>query len=194
MFDAIVQTVIDQVDRLRDQVDDHWQIPRDEALLLAQLVRIGRCRSICEIGASYGFSTLHLAAASRCTGGHVHSIDIEPRKVQAAQKHLAMAGLSDQVTLHTGDARQVLQQLQPREPFDLVFIDAVKDQCFDYLQVVWPKLASHAVILTDNTLTHADELASFIAHLRQHPELRSCGVPVGNGLEVSVRVSGSGRG
>ena len=64
MFDAKVQAVIDQVDRLRDQVDDHWQIPAEEALLLAQLVRLHRAVSLVEIGVSYGFSTLHLAAAA----------------------------------------------------------------------------------------------------------------------------------
>ena len=41
MFDAPVQTVIDLVDQLRDTTDDHWQIPADEARLLAQLVRMG---------------------------------------------------------------------------------------------------------------------------------------------------------
>ena len=55
MFSDRVRVVIDRVDRLRDQVEDHWQIPRDEALVLAQLVRIGRCISICEIGTSYVF-------------------------------------------------------------------------------------------------------------------------------------------
>ncbi len=69
MFSESVRVVIDRVDRLRDQVDDHWQIPRDEAMVLAQLVRVGRCVSICEIGTSYGFSTLHLAAAASEHGG-----------------------------------------------------------------------------------------------------------------------------
>jgi hypothetical protein len=50
MFSERIQTVIDRVDRLRDQVDDHWQIPADEARVLAQLISIGGCVSICEIG------------------------------------------------------------------------------------------------------------------------------------------------
>ena len=80
MFTESVQAVIDRVDRLRTEVDDHWQIPRDEALVLAQLVGIGRCVSICEIGTSYGFSTLHLAAAAQRNGGHVHTIDMDRRR------------------------------------------------------------------------------------------------------------------
>ena len=108
MISDLAQAVIDRVDNLRHEVDDHWQIPRDEALFLAQLVRIGRCVSICEIGTSYGFSTLHLAAAAAGQRGHVHSIDQDPRKLQAASTFLAQAQLAGFVTLHQGDARLVL--------------------------------------------------------------------------------------
>ena len=99
MFSDRVRVVIDRVDRLRDQVEDHWQIPRDEALVLAQLVRIGRCISICEIGTSYGFSTLHFAAAASEHGGRVHSIDADPKKVRAAGESLREAGLAETVTV-----------------------------------------------------------------------------------------------
>ena len=126
MFSDHVRVVIDRVDRLRDQVDDHWQIPRDEAMVLAQLVRIGRCISICEIGTSYGFSTLHLAAAASEHGGHVHSIEADPKKVRAAGESLREAGLAETVTLHEGDARTVLTSLKPQALFDFVFIDATK--------------------------------------------------------------------
>ena len=190
MFHKKIQNVIDQVDRLRDQVDDHWQIPRDEALLLAQLVRLGRCTSICEIGTSYGFSTLHLAAATSERGGMLHTIDIDPRKTETARKHIQNAGLEPYVTFHHGDARQVLQTLHADQPIDFVFIDAVKEQSLAYLQNVWPLLGAHAIVATDNTLTHAKELQSFVQHLRAHPQLRSCAVPIGNGLELSVRVGG----
>lgn len=188
MFNATIQSVIDRVDRLRHEVDDHWQVPRDEAELLGQLVRLGRCRSICEIGVSYGFSTLHLAAAARDTGGHVHAVDISPRKIDAATRHLTDAGLIGTVTLHLGDARQVIANLKPDQPFDFVFIDAVKEQSFDYLAAVTPKLAPRAAIVTDNTTTHAQELAGFVAHLRSLNNASSCQVNVGNGFELTLLV------
>lgn len=187
MFDPSVQSVIDRVDALRERVDDHWQIPPDEAQVLAQLVRLGQCRSICEIGTSYGFSTLHLAAAARETGGHVHGFELDPRKVQQTRDHLEAANLAETVTLHEGDARQAVAVFRPVEPFDFVFIDAVKSQCFEYLEAVWPKLAPRAVLATDNTRTHPEQLADFVAHLRGLSALRSCDVPVGNGFELSLR-------
>ena len=93
MFNDRINAVIDRVDALRDQVDDHWQIPRDEARLLAALVLGTRSASLCEIGTSYGFSTLHLAAAAAQNGGHVHTIDINEKKHDAARRHLTEAGL-----------------------------------------------------------------------------------------------------
>ncbi|SRR5579883_1359958 len=187
MFDDRVRAVIDRVDRLRHEVDDHWQIPRDEAALLAQLVAIGRCASICEIGTSYGFSTLHLAAAARRNGGRVHTIDKDPRKVAAATANLREAGLDEVVTLHQGDALEVLTTIRPEAPFDFVFIDATKEQSDAYLDAIWPTLAPRCVLITDNTTTHADELAGFVARLRSLPGFTSCGVAVGNGFELTVR-------
>jgi predicted O-methyltransferase YrrM len=188
MFSERIQTVIDRVDRLRDQVDDHWQIPADEALVLAQLISIGRCVSICEIGTSYGFSTLHLAAAARPRDGHVHTIDQDPKKVAAASQNLRDAGLDDVVIMHQGDARQLLASIQPKTPFDFAFIDATKEQSDAYLDVVLPKLAPRCILVTDNTTTHAEELATFVKRLRSLPEFTSCAVTVGNGFELSVRM------
>lgn len=192
MFEQTVQAVMDRVDALRHQVTDHWQIPRDEAQVLSQLVRIGRCQCIVEIGTSYGYSTLHLAAAAQQVGGHVHSIDIEPRKTRAAADHLRDAGLASHVTLHTGDARDLLATINLDAPCDFAFIDAVKQQCFAYLDALLPRMAAHGVIVTDNTVTHAAELASFIEHLRTMPDADSCGLPVGNGIEVTVLRRGGG--
>jgi predicted O-methyltransferase YrrM len=186
MFDRQVLSVIDKVDALRHQVDDHWQIPRDEALVLAQLVRLGRCVSVCEIGVSYGFSTLHLAASVRENGGHLHAFEQSAKKIEAATQYLREAGLDRSVTIHAGDARQLLASFTPGQPYDFAFIDATKEQSFDYLSALWPKLASRAAIVTDNTTTHRDELSAFISHLRSRPGVKSCDVPVGNGFELTL--------
>jgi predicted O-methyltransferase YrrM len=187
VFPDSIQSVIDRVDRLRTQVNDHWQIPRDEALLLAQLVSIGRYVSICEIGTSYGFSTLHLAAAARQNDGYVHTFEHDPKKVAAASQNLRDAGLEAAVTIHHGDAREILRAIQPRALFDFVFIDATKEESDNYLDAVWRKLAPRCALVTDNTTSHAAELASFVERLRALPGFTSCHVPVGNGFELTVR-------
>lgn len=188
MFSPRIQAVIDRVDRLREEVDDHWQIPRDEALVLAQIVRAARCRSIVEIGTSYGFSTLHLAAAAAGHGGQVHTIDRDPKKTAAATANLREADLLDVVTLYRGDALVVLGEIAPAEPIDFLFIDAAKSECDAYLDAALPKLGERGMIVTDNTLTHADQLAPFVARLRGLPGFASAAVPVGNGFEWTVRI------
>jgi predicted O-methyltransferase YrrM len=186
MFDPEIQSVMDRVDGLRHQVDDHYQIPLVEARLLAQIVRLGRCVSLCEIGTSYGFSTLHLAAAAAEHRGHIHSIDLDPRKHQAAAEHLRQAGLHEVVSLHTGDARALLGSIAPAQPFDFVFFDAVKEQSEAYLEAVLPKLAHRAVLVTDNTTTHPEQLGSFVRRLRSLDAAVSCDAPVGNGFELTL--------
>ena len=190
MFNATVQSVMDRVDGLREQVDDHWQIPRQEALVLAQLVRLGRCVSLCEIGHSYGFSTLHLAAAAKENGGHVDAFDISRKKHDAARGHLEEAGLGDVVTFHLGDARELLRTIRPQKPYDFVFIDAVKEQSSEYLDAVLDHLAARVVITVDNTLTHGDKLSAFVDRIRAMDGVTRCDVPVGNGFEFAIRHGG----
>lgn len=188
MFDAEVMDVIAKVDALREQVDDHWQVPADEAVLLAVLVQMRGAKRIIEIGTSYGFSTLHLAAAAKKLGGCVHSIDIDSRKTEHAAQHLQQAGLANLVTLHNGDAAELLRGESANiwGPFDFAFIDAVKDQSFDYLNALQPHLSPRAAIVTDNTGTHRNELQSFVNHLRELSGGCSADVPVGNGFELTV--------
>ena len=186
MFNQATQSVIDRVDALRDQVDDHWQIPAEQGLLMAQIVRIGRSRSLLEVGVSYGFSTLHLSAAAKDNGGHVHAIDIAEKKVRAATAHLTEAGLIDAVTVHLGDARQIIPTLQPKVPFDFLFIDAAKEQSIDYLEAARPKLAPRCLIVADNTGDLASQMRPFVEHVRGLPGARSCEIAMGHGFELTV--------
>lgn len=186
MFNPTVQAVMDKVDALRDQVDDHMQIPRDQGLVMAQLIRLAGCRSACEIGVSYGFSTLHLAAALKENGGHMHSIDISEKKFNAATKHLAEAGLIDTVTIHLGDALEALKTIEPDEPFDFVFIDAVKEQSVDYLKQLEGKLADRCVVVADNTIDLAERMQPYVDYVRALPNAKSCSVPIGHGVELTI--------
>jgi predicted O-methyltransferase YrrM len=190
MFDTSIQAVMDRVDQLRESTDDHMQIPRDEALVLWQIVRIGGCRSACEIGMSYGYSTLHIAAALKEVGGHLHAIDHARKKIEAATEHLTQAGLIDLVTVHPGDARQVLAAIEPDEPFDFVFIDAVKEQSIDYLQALDGKLAARCIVAADNTGNLAERMRPYVDYVRALPNAASCDVPVGQGFELTLLEGG----
>ncbi len=186
MFPDTLQSVMDKVDDLRNTTDDHMQVSRDQAWLMSQILRIGRCRSMCEIGVSYGYSTLHLAAVAAEHGGRVQAFDISEKKVNAATQHLTEAGLIDRVTIHLGDARQTLPGVEPAEPYDFAFIDANKDQSIEYFQALRDKLAPRCLIVADNTGNLAERMKPFVEMIRSLPGATSCDVPFEHGFELTI--------
>lgn len=182
-----VSSVVDRVDRLRREVNDAWQIPRVEGELLHHLALSMGARLVVEIGTSYGFSSLFWADAMARTGGHVHTIDIDPRKVAASRGHFRDAGLDRFVTNHQGHAVAIVPTL-PGE-FDLAFIDAEKSQTRDYLHVVWPKLRGGGAALIDNATTHREQLAPVLHDLQARDDASVIVVPVGNGLIWAVKTA-----
>jgi predicted O-methyltransferase YrrM len=162
------------------------QIPREQGQLLAQLVRLAGCRSVCEIGVSYGYSTLHWAAVMAETGGHVHAVDISQKKVKAATQHLTEAGLIDRVTIHLGDGLEVCKTLAPAELFDFVFIDAAKEQSIGYFNALAGKLAPRCVIAADNTGNLADKMKPYVQFIRAQHGVLSCDVPIAHGFELTI--------
>ena len=94
------------------------------AELLYFLVVTRNARVIAEFGSSHGYSTIHLAAAAERTGGHVHSVDIVPRKTAQARANLEKAGLLHRVTLATADGVEFAAGLP--DALDLVLAVGVK--------------------------------------------------------------------
>ncbi len=186
MISSTAMQAIDQLEQFQTTRDDSWNIPRAEGLILHNIVLAGRCRTLVEVGTSYGFSGLFLASAARATGGVLHTFDIDTRKHEHAAKNFQAAGLADVVQLHTGDARQNLVDLP--DGVDFAFLDATKDQTGEYWQCIEPKLAPSCIVALDNISTHPAQLGSFVEMLRGRDDFASCPVAVGNGFELAVRV------
>ena len=177
---------IDELDRLGKARDDAWQVPREEGELLASLALAHGARLIVEVGTSYGFSGLWWSAALGLTGGHLITTDVSEKKYSSSRATFAAAGVAGRVTSHLGDARQVLTGMPGG--IDLVFIDADKASTRVYFDLLWPKLRVGGAVLTDNVLTHPDELAEFVRHVRARPDAHSVQLPVGGGLEWTVKL------
>src|SRR5687768_8016740 len=121
-IDPQILRLIDELDRLRGERDDHWQVPRVEGELLYQIALASNARLIVEAGTSYGFSGLFWGAALKQTGGVLHTIDNDPYKVESSRKTFERAGLGDVVVNHPGNARDVLPAVKGE--IDIVFLDA----------------------------------------------------------------------
>ena len=117
-------------------------VGRADGRLLYTMARGIHATRIVEFGASFGISTLYLAAAERDNGGTVVSTEIEPSKCRAAQENLRRAGLSDTATILEGDALQTLQTVAG--PIDMVFLDGWKDLYIRVLETVLDKLPTSA--------------------------------------------------
>lgn len=165
---------------------DARAVPPATGAFLHALVLASDCRYGLELGTSYGYSGLWLGAAFKHTQGQLISVDRDIRKVAAARETFAHTGLGETVQVHAGIISEVIAGLAG--PFDFVFIDADKPNSLRYLELLWAKLAQRAVIVTDNVTSHATELAEFVRYLRGHSQLYSTLVPVGSGLELTIKL------
>jgi len=139
---------------------------------------------VLEIGGSRGYSTIWLAAGVRQLGGRVLSLESDPAKCEAWRRNVAAAGLELAAELVEGDAFETLPQID--DVFDVVFLDAEKEQYERLFELARPKLEPGALVVADNVLSHADTLAAYSAERQADPDLESLTVPLDRGLEVTV--------
>ncbi|HEY6054926.1 MAG TPA: class I SAM-dependent methyltransferase [Gaiellaceae bacterium] len=160
------------------------QIGPSTARLLFALVAPQTDCEILEIGGSRGYSTIWLAAGARHLGGRVVSFERDPRKIEAWHANIAEAGLEDWAELHEGDALELLPGID--DVFDVVFVDAEKEDYEQLFRLARTKVEAGALVVADNVLSHADDLAAYSAARQADPTLESVTLPLDNGLELSV--------
>jgi len=139
---------------------------------------------VLEIGASRGYSTIWLAAGVRYLGGRVLSLEQDPRKIDAWRRNIADAGLEEWAELVEGDAHETLPQID--DVFDVVFLDAEKDDYEQLFGLARDKVEPAAVFVADNVLSHPETLAAYSAARQADPTLESLTLPLDRGLELSV--------
>ena len=183
-----VLSLIEELDRLRASRDDHWQVPRAEGELLPQIALATGAKLIVEVGTSYGFSGLFWASALESSGGRLHTIDISQKKFDSSRETFQRAGVADRIENHLGDAAALLPQMP--DGIDIVFLDAGdKRLARTYFDLIWPKVRTGGSVLTDNISTHREALADFVRYTRSRPDAIGSEIPVGNGLEWTVKRS-----
>lgn len=140
--------------------------------------------AVLEIGGSRGYSSIWLAAGARVLGGSVTSLEHDPVKCAAWRRNVVEAGLGEWAELVEGDARETLGAMQ--DVFDLVFLDAEKDDYEELFGLAWPSLEPGALVVADNVLSHAETLGAYSAARQADPGLSSVTIPLDRGLELTV--------
>ena len=143
---------------------------------------------VLEIGGSRGYSTLWLAAGVRYLGGRVLSLESDPRKAEAWRANIAEAGLEEWADLIEGDAAETIPTIE--DVFDVIFLDAEKDDYELHFQAARNKLEPGALVVADNVLSHEETLGAYSRARQSDPTLESVTVPLDRGLELSVILKG----
>lgn len=155
----------------------------DSARLLFALVAPNAGCEVLEIGGSRGYSAIWLAAAARILGGRVVSLERDPAKIETWRRNVADAGLEECAELVEGDARETLPAVGGS--FDIVFIDAWKDDYEWYFAEARTKVEPGALVVADNVDT-SPVVREYAKARQADPTLVSVTVPIGNGLEVTT--------
>lgn len=122
----------------------HWETGRMLAALAGSLGA-----RVLEVGTAIGYSALHMAEAIEGDGSIV-TLERDPQRIAQARDFLGRAGVAKRVEIVEGDARDTLTELSG--PFDLLFLDAMKGEYREYLELAEPKLSPNALLVVDNLL------------------------------------------
>ncbi len=158
---------------------------------LQMISRMVRPRRILEIGTFTGYSALCLANGLD-EAGFLHTLELRKEDAAKAQSYFDRSQYRDQIILHIGDALEIIGEL--KETWDLVFIDADKENYIHYFNLVFPHLRPKGFILADNVLFHgqvleqeikgknARAIQAFNDHLLERTDIDRLMLPVRDGL------------
>lgn len=164
-----------------------------QGLLLKMLSHMLKPEYILEIGSYTGYSAICLASGLR-SGGRLYTIEINPELEEVIQRYIALSGNSDKIDLIIGEAASVIPGLDYQ--FDLVFIDADKENYMLYFDIVLDKVRQGGFILADNVLwsgkilnpvsndKETQAIAAFNAHVVNCPRVETLMLPVRDGISI----------
>ena len=117
--------------------------------VLSMLSKLIRPLNILEIGTYTGYSALCLCEGMQ-ENGQLHTIDIKEELIDFQRKHFDKSPWGNQIVQHLGEAVAIIPTIELK--FDLVFIDADKENYLNYFELILPKMNKGGIILSDNVL------------------------------------------
>ena len=167
--------------------------------VLSMISKLINPKNILEIGTYTGYSALCLAEGMQ-PSGELHTIDINEELVDFQRKYFDKSGYGNQIIQHLGDALELIPNLE--KTFDLVFIDADKENYANYFNVIIKRLNKGGVILSDNVLwsgkvldttfkkedTSTPALIKYNALLKHDTRVETVVLPIRDGLTISRKL------
>jgi len=160
------------------------QVPPITGRFLAMAALASPEGAVVEIGTSGGYSGLWLSLACRAKGRTLTTFEVSEQKVELARETFRTAGVDDLVTVVEGDAREALPD---QKDIGFCFLDAEKNLYEECYEAVVPKMVKGGILIADNLISHAGDLATFLDRAESDTRVDSMVVPVGSGLLLSLR-------
>jgi predicted O-methyltransferase YrrM len=135
--------------------------------IITEIIKKYNPKNILEVGTLYGYSAILMAAAADILQADVKvvTIEIDRSVADIARKNIADAGLSEKINVIVGDALKVIPKLDLK--FDLLFLDAAKDEYLKYLKLSEDKaLNKGVVIVADNVEVSKNEMQDYLEYVR----------------------------
>ena len=163
--------------------------------VLSMLSKLIRPTNILEIGTFTGYAALCLCEGMQ-ENGQLHTIDIKEELVDFQRKYFDLSGFGSLIYQHLGEAVNIIPNLDLK--FDLVFIDADKENYINYYHLILPKINKGGIILSDNVLwsgkvveplqkndVSTKILLEYNLLLKNDPKVETVLLPIRDGLTVS---------
>lgn len=163
--------------------------------VLSMLSKLIRPLNILEIGTYTGYATLCLCEGMQ-KNGTVDTIDINEELMDFQKKYFNLSDWKGQIFQHLGDATQIIPNLDKK--YDLVFVDADKENYLNYFEIILPKMNKGGIILSDNVLwsgkvletpnpkdLSTNVLLEYNKKLKEDPRVETVLLPIRDGLTVS---------
>ena len=166
--------------------------------LLSLISKIKQPKNILEIGTYTGYSTICLAEGL-VKNGKIHTIDKNEELVEIQKKYFLRSKFNKNIEIHTGNALDIINGLNIN--FDLIFLDADKENYATYFQIISKILNKNGVLITDNVLWHGKVLNSKESHddvtkkidqfnkaLMLNKKFQTFMLPVRDGLSIAIKL------
>ena len=201
---SLEKTNSEVLEKIEEQahIDNVPIIRKEMGSFLRVMLYIKKPKRILELGTAVGYSAILM---SECIDedGKITTIENYEKRIVEAKKNIELSGKGQIIELLEGDATEVMKTL-PSQQFDFVFMDAAKAQYIYFLPEVLRLMKKGAVLITDNVLQEGDLIESrfvverrdrtihkrmreYLEVVKNHEELETSIVPIGDGITISVK-------
>jgi len=173
--------------QIRAADKDQLSVSEEDGRFLRLVAASSGAKRALEIGAGFGYSAIWIALGLGQTGGHLTTIEFDPGRAKQAAENIRRAGLSDIVTVVTGDGFIEIPKISGE--FDFVFLDAWKRDYKSFFDLVFPRLTPRGLFLAHNVVNKRAEMGDFLSAIQNNPAVFTSIVsPAFEGMSISYKV------